>query len=146
MNWIVRHVRTNVHVVFVPSWSPTEVAQLPGSEPTRLYGHFFEITCSELHQAKASCLLANLDAWAERIGLDERTIFRVARWSRHDVLWLLEQRRQRDQRALDTPSMTELQAHLRLLEMWRVRARRLGTSETHLHLTEGFAVLEIVWA
>lgn len=53
--------------------------------------------------------------------------------------------RQRDRDALDRPSLTELDYHIHLLAMWRSRARKIGAAETHLHVREHFAVLEIIW-
>ena len=54
--------------------------------------------------------------------------------------------RERDRLALGSPTFTELEYHIRLLEMWRSRARKIGATETHVHVRTAFAVLEIHWS
>ena len=54
--------------------------------------------------------------------------------------------RERDRLALGSPTFTELEYHIRLLEMWRSRARKIGATETHVHISEHFAALEIHFA
>lgn len=54
--------------------------------------------------------------------------------------------RQRDRSVLGLPTFTELDLHVRLLEMWRSRARKIGATETHVHIGEHFAALEIHFA
>lgn len=54
--------------------------------------------------------------------------------------------RGRDRHALDLPSLTELDLHIHLLEMWRSRARKIGATETHVHIGEHVAALEIHFA
>ena len=51
--------------------------------------------------------------------------------------------RGRDRDALGLPSFTELDHHVRLLEMWRSRARTIGATDTPGHISEPVAALDI---
>lgn len=66
--------------------------ETPLFEETRLHGRRFDITCPVVDQARATDLLTDLDDWADRIGMDERSLLGFPRWSAADVRWLLQER------------------------------------------------------